>query len=235
MAMDSNKKSASDLDEEDRDECSRINPPVRFNARNSFFALAIITLIRISTFWQQKSISYFYGFRGSGDQIGNPKFEIATAYPQLENYYGALVGLCFTMPYAISGLYAGGMTRTGNRKLMMLGAISLMSMLQVGTGAINSLLVLGIFRFIHGALSSSINPLAFSLVADYFPADKRTTANSILSAANFVGIALSSMTILLIKEVGWRASYIAMGGMGLLAASCMTLLRDPVRGQFDMS
>lgn len=139
------------------------------------------------------------------------------------------------MPYAISGLYAGGVTRTGNRKLMMITAIALMSLLQVGTGAINSLAVLGIFRFMHGALSSSINPLAFSLVADYFPTDKRTTANSILSAANFVGIALSSMTILLIKEVGWRASYITMGGMGLIAGSIMMLLKDPVRGQFDMS
>lgn len=139
------------------------------------------------------------------------------------------------MPYAISGLYAGGATRTGNRKLMMLTVIALMSCLQLGTGAFNSLVLLGVFRFIHGALSSSINPLAFSLVADYFPTDKRTTANSILSAANFVGIALSSMTILLIKEVGWRASYITMGGMGLLAASSMILLKDPVRGQFDMS
>lgn len=63
------------------DFCSRINTPVRFNAKSSFFALAIITMIRIATFWQQKSISYFYGFKGSGDQIGNPKFEIATAYP----------------------------------------------------------------------------------------------------------------------------------------------------------
>lgn len=61
--------------------------------------------------------------------MGNPQFEIASAYPNLENFYGVLVGLCFTMPYAISGLYAGGLTRRGNRKLMMIGAICLMSLL----------------------------------------------------------------------------------------------------------
>jgi len=81
---------------------------------------------------------------------------------------------------------------------MMIGAIALMSLLQIGTGAFNSLLVLASFRFLHGAISSAINPLAFSLVSDYFPPEKRTTANSILGGANFVGIALSSMTILLI-------------------------------------
>ena len=110
-----------------------------------------------------------------------------------------------------------------------------MSLLQVGTGAFNSFLILAFFRFCHGAVSSSINPLAFSLVADYFPPEKRTLANSILGGANFVGIALSSMTILLIKQVGWRASYIAMGGMGLIAGSLMMLLKHPVRGQFDMT
>ena len=117
----------------------------------------------------------------------------------------------------------------------MISAIVLMSLLQVGTGAFNSFLILAFFRFCHGAVSSSINPLAFSLVADYFPPEKRTLANSILGGANFVGIALSSMTILLIKQVGWRASYIAMGGMGLIAGSLMMLLKHPVRGQFDMT
>merc|ERR1712224_1066345 len=99
---------------------------------------------------------------------------------------------------------------------MGIAAIMSMSLLQLGNGVFNSLAMLCIFRFVHGTISSSINPLAFSLVSDYFPPEKRTTANSILSAANFVGIALSSMTILLINNVGWRASYLTMGVMGLL-------------------
>ena len=153
----------------------------------------------------------------------------------MESYYGALVGLCFTLPYAVSGLYAGSLTRRGNRKWMLLGVIGVMSLMQIGTGALNSFAVLALFRFLHGAISSSVNPMCYSLVSDYFPPDKRTTANSILSSANFVGIALSSMTILLIKEVGWRASYMAMGGMGLLGGLLLFFLKNPVRGQFDMS
>ena len=77
--------------------------------------------------------------------------------------------------------------------------------------------------------------MCYSLVSDYFPPDKRTTANSILSSANFVGIALSSMTILLIKQVGWRASYMAMGGMGLLGGLLLFFIKNPVRGQYDLS
>jgi MFS family permease len=153
----------------------------------------------------------------------------------MESYYGALVGLFFTLPYAVSGLYTGSLTRRGNRKWMLMGVIGVMSLLQIGTGALNSFAALAAFRFLHGAISSSVNPMCFSLVSDYFPPDKRTTANSILSSANFVGIALSSMTILLIKQVGWRASYMAMGAMGLLGSTLLFLLKNPVRGQYDLT
>ena len=95
----------------------------------------------------------------------------------------------------------------------------------------NSFLVLAVFRFLHGAVSSATKPLAFSLVADYFPQDKRSTANSILSGANFIGIALSSMTIILIKNIGWRASYCVMGSLGLLGAALATIfVKNPIRG-----
>lgn len=116
---------------------------------------------------------------------------------------------------------------------MMMAVIAAISCFQLGTGMIDSFLVLAIFRFLHGTISSAINPLAFSLVADYFPPDKRGTANAVLSSANFVGIALSSMTILLIKSVGWRASYMAMAAAGLVGAAGMAFMKNPKRGRFE--
>lgn len=101
-------------------------------------------------------------------------------------------------------------------------------------GTYNSFVALALLRFLHGAFSSATKPLAFSMVADYFPQDKRSTANSILSGANFVGIALSSMTIILIKNVGWRNSYITMGALGLIGATLATIfIKNPKRGRFD--
>lgn len=153
----------------------------------------------------------------------------------MNTYYGLLVGLCYSVPYALSGLYAGSLTKSGNRKLMMIGVVSLLSLFQITSGVVNSFLVLAVLRFFHGAFSSATKPLAYSLIADYFPQDKRSTANSILSGANFVGIALSSLTIILIKQIGWRASYCTMGGMGLLGAlAAFSIIKNPERGQFDL-
>lgn len=59
---------------------------------------------------------------------GDPKFEISTAYPELNQYYGLLVGLCYSLPYSLAGLYAGSLTKTGNRKIMMVGVVALLSM-----------------------------------------------------------------------------------------------------------
>ena len=99
----------------------------KFKPVVAFSALGIITLIRIATQWQQKSIGYFFGFSGVGEMAGNKFFEISTAYPEMNAYYGLLVGLCYTLPYSVSGLFAGSVTKKGNRKYMMAAVIALMS------------------------------------------------------------------------------------------------------------
>lgn len=133
-------------------------------------------------------------------QLGNPKYELSSAFfPQIDQYYGLLIGLCYTLPFAISGLFAGQLTRKANRKVMMMTVITVMSLCQIGVGTTNSFLAFALFRIIHGIFCSAINPVAYSLVSDLFTDDRKTSANSILSAANFIGIGLSSMSIILIK------------------------------------
>ena len=48
------------------------------------------------------------------------------------------------------------------------------------SGFSESFLVLAAMRILHGAINSSTNPFSFSLITDYFPPDKRATANSII-------------------------------------------------------
>lgn len=79
-------------------------------------------------------------------------------------------------------------------------------------------------RLLHGAVSAAINPLSYSLIADYFPIEKRSRANAILTTGNYLGIALSSISILLIKNLGWRSSYIFMGVLGVIGGGLGFLL-----------
>ena len=112
----------------------------------------------------------------------------------MDQHYGLLVGLCYTLPFAISGLFAGQLTRNLDRKVMLIAVITAMSLCQAGVSMTTSFALFAALRVVHGMLCSAINPISFSLVSDLFPVDgskesnsRRTTANSILSIANYAG------------------------------------------------
>ena len=110
---------------------------------------------------------------------------------------------------------------------MLVTVIALLSALQMVNGFVDSFLVFAIVRIMNGVISSAINPVSFSLLADFFPPERRTTANSILSVANYAGIAMSSLSILLIKNVGWRQTYLAMGALGFIGALFLLPFKNP--------
>lgn len=176
-------------------------------------------------------MTYSYGYTGLGDQFNNPQYEIATSYPQLSGWYGALCGLIYTIPYSFFGLVAGKWSDKVNRK-MFLGAVLVLAGLTCGiTGAVNSFFVLGLMRVFHALLNTSSNPLSFSLVSDYFPPEKRATANSIIQAGNYLGVGVSSFSVLLISMYGWRAQYGIMAGLSaILGLVTMFAVKEPERG-----
>ena len=101
------------------------------------------------------------------------------------------------------------------------------------TGAVNSFAMLCVMRVVHALLNTSSNPLSFSLVSDYFPPEKRATANSIIQAGNYLGVGVSSFSVLLIPIFGWRVQYMIMAAIsGLLGLVTMAAIKEPERGGF---
>ena len=79
-------------------------------------------------------------------------------------------------------------------------------------------------RSVHGFCFSMTIPLLATMVRDYFPQNRRGTANSILYSANYFGTALSSMGVLLISALGWRSTYTVMGLTGIAMAGLTNLI-----------
>jgi predicted MFS family arabinose efflux permease len=79
---------------------------------------------------------------------GDPVYEIGKAYPQLGQYYGLLVGPAHTIPTAIFGLIAGSLTKTGNRKMMLLGALTILSGFQFAYGLVDSFTLFIVLKII---------------------------------------------------------------------------------------
>jgi len=183
--------------------------------------------------WQRKSLNYAYGYTGLGAQAGDPMYEIRTMWPELNQYYGLLTGLIYTVPYSFFGLVAGKISDSVNRKAF-LALVVLLASATVGVSATStSLLSFGLMRVIHGCLNSASNPLSFSLIADYFPPENRATANSIIQAGNYVGVGVSSISIILISAFGWRAQYGIMAAAGAVFSALTFLgIKEPERGRY---
>lgn len=137
------------------------------------------------------------------------------------------------MPYASFGLLAGKISDQVNRKLF-LGIVVILASLTMGVSAFtSSFAVFGAMRILHGMMNSASNPLSFSLIADYFPPDRRATANSIIQAGNYIGVGVSSLSILLISSYGWKIAYGIMGAAGIaFGLLTMGLVKEPERGRF---
>jgi predicted MFS family arabinose efflux permease len=127
------------------------------------------------------------------------------------------------------GLFYGKLTGKVNRK-WILGIFMVLSGVTMGAaGFIDSFLVLAFSRFALGTISAMFNPMSFSLLTDYFPPERRATANSLIQSGNYVGWGLSSISILLIQRFGWRSTFGVLGAAGaLMGAVCILFVKEPI-------
>lgn len=99
------------------------------------------------------------------------------------------------------------------------------------TAQTSSFAVLCLMRFILGMCVSATEPTAFSILGDYFPKRLRTTANSLMNTANYIGYGLSTLIILLIQKFGWRQSYTLIGSAGIIISVLgFLVIKEPERG-----
>jgi MFS family permease len=86
-----------------------------------------------------------------------------------------------------------------------------------------------------GLFQSGCGSPAYSLIADYFPPERRTFANSVYNLGIYIGQSFSSLTIIMINWVGWRGSFQVIGGAGLLFGLIgLIMIKEPKRGRYDV-
>ena len=155
---------------------------------------------------------------------------MSTEYPQLANYFGLLTGFAYTIPFAATGVFFGKIVNKVNRKFL-LGALMVLSGVTMGaTGLMTSFGVLAACRVAGAFISAGFNPLSFSLLADYFPPERRTTANTILQSGNYMAWGLSSISVLFIKAFGWRSTYgLIAGASALVGLSTIAFIKEPAK------
>ena len=131
-------------------------------------------------------------------------------------------------------LFTGSFSDKNNRKLILGFAVMFWSLTTLGMAFSETFPVICGCRMMLGALESFCPSAAYSLIADYFPQSKRTTANAFFAGCIFVGASLSSISAIFIGAFGWRMTFAIISVQGVVSGLLVFLIvREPPRGRFD--
>jgi predicted MFS family arabinose efflux permease len=142
---------------------------------------------------------------------------------------GLLSGFFFTFLYAITSMPIARWSDRGSRRLVITLALTGWSVMTIVCGCAQSFWQLAIARLGVGAMEPGAVPPAQSLVADYFPPDRRATASAILNAGSAAGYLLAiGLGGVVAATHGWRVAFLLAGAPGLILAAIVWMgLSEP--------
>lgn len=159
--------------------------------------------------------------------------------------FSLLAGLAFALFYTFVGLPIGRLVDSKSRRGIITIGIVVWSLFTAACGLTTKFWHLFLARVGVGIGEAALSPAAYSLVADYFPANRMGTAMGVYNMGIFVGAGLAyifgGMVIGLVSGVehtvlpivgevySWQVVFFAVGLPGLLVALLMYTVREPVR------
>jgi predicted MFS family arabinose efflux permease len=145
---------------------------------------------------------------------------------------GFLTGPAFAIFYATLGVPIARLGDVWVRRTIIAIGIALWSAMTVVSGLVRSFTEMSFARIGVGVGEAALSPPAHSLLADYFPVERRATALSIYATGIHIGILFGVLAGGWLEEFwGWRSAFILVGAPGLLIAALVRwTVREPPRG-----
>ncbi len=148
---------------------------------------------------------------------------------------GWMTGFWFALVYTVLGVIVGFLAdRTSRRNILYVGA-TLWSGFTALCGLAQNYPTMLAARMGVGVGEAAGAPPSYSIISDYFPAEKRGLALAIFSMGVPLGQAAAiAFGAQIDKAYGWRTAFIAIGIAGIIAALLMLfVVREPKRGAMD--
>lgn len=144
---------------------------------------------------------------------------------------GFLTGVTFAVFYTLAGIPIARWADRGVRRDVIAVGLALWSGMTALSGFAHSFAQLALARVGVGVGEAACSPSAHSLIADYFPRQKRATAMAIYSTGIHAGILIGFVSGGWIQQAfGWRAAFWIVGAPGIaLAIVTRFTLREPPR------
>ena len=201
-----------------------------------------------AAWWALLLLTATYTFSFIDRQIINLLVDpIRTDLSLSDSQVSFLQGLAFVLPYVLLSIPLGRVVDRANRIRVLVIGILVWTISCVTCGLAKNFWQLGMARMGVGAGEASVTPASWSLLADYFPEDKRALPVSIFLMGPYLGAGLSlilgaevvgwasglgTIELLFVGALApWQLTFMLVALPGLLMVFLLPLLRDPPRTQ----
>ncbi len=143
-----------------------------------------------------------------------------------------LLGSSFAWVYGLAAPLAGSIVDRVRRKSAILGGLFAWSAICTTTALARNFRALFFVRSAQGLGETFYFPAAMSMISDYHGPRTRSRAMSLHQTSVYIGtIAGSFFAARIAQSYGWKSSFIAFGGLGiLLGLALQRFLVEPQRG-----
>ena len=154
---------------------------------------------------------------------------------QLSDTGAAWLGIPLALFYVAMGLPLSWLSDRTNRRTLLAASVAVWSLMTTLTGYTRGFWDLLLARVGVGVGEAGGTPACNSIIADYFPAGRRSMAMTVFALGAPIGAWLGSDIAGYVSTLhGWRAAFLVLGIPGsVLALVIMVTIKEPVRGRLD--
>ena len=97
----------------------------------------------------------------------------------------------------------------------------------------NSFLAILLPRIFMEICLAATFPFSYSLISDSFPPEYWGRASAVYTLGLYLGVAMSSISLVFIGLIGWWITYMIVSGLSLLCCAQILLIKEPRRGRYN--
>jgi MFS family permease len=174
--------------------------PSRARAR---FVLAVLFIVYVFNFIDRQILSIL---------IGPIQNELGVS----DTAMGLLSGFTFAVFYTLAGIPIARISDRSSRSTVIAVSCGLWSLMTAATGFAQNFVQLALARIGVGVGEAGGSPPSHSLLSDYFPPERRSTALALYANGVYVGAGLAYLLGgWVVTHFDWRTAYLAIGLAGL--------------------
>ena len=191
-------------------------------SRRAWFVLGILCFVYVLNFLDRQLLAILA--KPIQDSLGISDSQL-----------GLIGGLYFAFFYCFIAIPVGYLADRTNRVAVLSLACGIWSAATIACGLARTYPQLVVARMTVGFGEAGGVPPSYAIITDYFPKGRRGTALGIFNLGPPIGAAVGiAFGAAIATAFSWRAAFIVLGGVGIVAAIVVAVLvREPRKGRFD--